>query len=220
MLNLSDNLSAEVKPLPASAVNTLTARVNTLINLESLTAISPSAAGGSFQQGSAGLQGNAQNMSFTQLLSHGLSQPITQNIHNSEWGGAVGQRITWMIGNNLQSAQLRITPAHLGPVEIKLSIENNIANVSFLSNHQVVREALEQAIPRLKEMLEEQKLDLGNVDISDQRQAAKGEEFPDANPQSAHTLSANETHAMMEKEHSSEQSPTIINLSGLIDTYA
>ncbi len=220
MLNVNESLSQDGKPLPVSAVNTVSAGVNSLINLESLTAVSPSAPAGNFQQGSASLLGNGQNMSFLQLMSQGLSQPITQNIHNSEWGGAVGQRISWMIGNKLQSAQLRITPAHLGPVDIKLSIENNIANVSFLSNHQVVREALEQAIPKLKEMLEEQKLDLGNVDISDKHQAGKGEEFADTGTQSGHGLSANESSATMEQKPSEEQSPAIISASGLIDFYA
>jgi len=107
------------------------------------------------------------NASYTQLMTQSMPSPVTQNIHKPEWGNAIGQRITWMIGNNLQGAQLRISPAHLGPVDIKLSIESGVAQVSFVSNHQVVRDALEQAVPRLRDMLENQNLELGDVDISD-----------------------------------------------------
>lgn len=121
----------------------------------------------------ANMQSQGGTTSFAQLMSQATPQPLTQNIHRPEWGQALGQRIGWMIGNKLQGAQLRITPAHLGPVDIRISIENNVAQVAFISQHQVVRDALEQAVPRLRDMLESQDLELGDVDISDRRETAQ-----------------------------------------------
>lgn len=128
-------------------------------------------------QGHAG--GNAGGTSFLQMMTQNMPQTITQNIHKAEWGNAVGERITWMIGNRMQNAQLRITPAHLGPIEMKISIEKQSAQVSFVSDHQVVRNALEQAIPRLRDMLQEQDLDLVNVDIHGRDDGEKAASFAD-----------------------------------------
>ena len=164
----SHNRSIENKVMPNIASQQATGRVNQL-NLHEHALASQAAAriSGDTGTGSSGMQSNGGNTSYTQLMTQSTPQPITQNIHKPEWGNAVGQRITWMIGNKLQGAQLRITPAHLGPVDIKLSIESGVAQVSFVSNHQVVRDALEQAVPRLRDMLESQDLELGDVDISD-----------------------------------------------------
>lgn len=145
-----------------------TARINPLLlSSQAIASHSSSSHGGEGSHAGAGNNaGNGSNL--TQLLSQAVPSPITQNIHKPEWGNAVGQRIQWMVGNRLQAAQLRITPAHLGPVEMKISIEKNQAQVTFVNQHQVVRDALDNAVPRLREMLEEQGLDLVNVDIRDQ----------------------------------------------------
>lgn len=195
------------------------ARINTAMLSEQLSIPSQSSAGIGGERSFGTMLNNGQNTSFTQLMSQSIPQPITQNIHKPEWGGAVGDRITWMLGNKLQSAQLRITPAHLGPVEIRISIENNVAQVSFTSNHQVVRDALEQAVPRLKEMLEEQNLDLVNVDIgkgNNRETDEQSKQLADAENRSAAELVA-------ENDETADQVPEIskvITGAGLLDAYA
>ncbi|MCB1858329.1 MAG: flagellar hook-length control protein FliK [Gammaproteobacteria bacterium] len=87
------------------------------------------------------------------------------------WDKAMGERILWMVGHSVQGATLRITPPHLGPVDIQLSLQHEQASVSFGAQHALVREALEAGIPRLREMFLENNLQLVNVDVS-QRDAA------------------------------------------------
>lgn len=196
------------------------ARINPAMINEQLSVSSQSNAGVGGERSFGTMLNNGQNTSFTQLLSQAIPQPITQNIHKPEWGGAVGERITWMVGNKLQSAQLRITPAHLGPVEIKISIENNVAHVSFTSNHQVVRDALEQAAPRLKEMLEEQNLDLVNVDVgkgSNKDADGQSKALADSQNRSAGDLVAENDETA---DEASEISSKVITGSGLLDAYA
>lgn len=213
-----DKLAAEGKPIVAASPNANTAKLTAAMSLDHFSATIST--GNTAQQGtSAGFSGNGQNTSFAQLFSQAVPQPVTQNLHKPEWGNAVAQRITWMVGNKLQSAQLRIHPAHLGPVEIKLKIENSMANVSFVSNHQVVRDALEQSIPRLKDMLEEQSLDLVNVDIGEQHQAEQGETAAEF---SSYSMQATSEEVAVNEENSppAQNQPVMIDVSALLDTYA
>lgn len=92
-----------------------------------------------------------------------VSAPVAQ----AEWAQNVGDRIQWMVGQRLQGAEIRLNPAHLGPMEVKVQMHNDQASIQFLASHQAVRDALEAALPRLREMLGSQGVDLVNVDISD-----------------------------------------------------
>ena len=169
--------------------------------------------------GSGNLQSGGNNASYTQLMTQSMPSPVTQNIHKPEWGNAIGQRITWMIGNKLQGAQLRISPAHLGPVDIKLSIESGVAQVSFVSNHQVVRDALEQAVPRLRDMLENQNLELGDVDISD-RGLADSPRMQDEFAHSHDHGHAQDNAAQSEADTDDQAVAHVLHSDTLLDAYA
>ena len=212
---VSDN-----KMMLNNANNQATARINPSILNEHLGG-QPVATGVGADKGFGSMLGNGQNTSFTQLLSQSIPLPVNQNIHKPEWGGAVGERITWMIGNKLHSAQLRITPAHLGPLDIRLSIEKNLAQVSFVSNHQVVRDALEQAVPRLREMLEEQNLELADVDISDRKPADNGSGQTDLQQLASQGIS-HETASIKDvgEDDDMEKTTSILTSDKLLDTYA
>ena len=173
------------------------------------------------ESGFAGMQSNGSGTSFAQMMSQASPAPLTQNIHMpQQWGQALGQRIAWMVGNKLQTAQLRITPAHLGPVEIKLSIENNQAQVSFISQHQVVRDAIEQAVPRLREMFEQQNLDLGDVDVSDRKLAEQGNSndgMPGFSDENGVSDAVDNAHDVDMQE---DQQVVQVSSDGLINEYA
>ncbi len=99
-----------------------------------------------------------------------LSMPVPQPVGDPAWGSAIGERLVWMVKGDHQVAELKITPPNLGPMEVKLTINHDQASVSFVSNHALVRDALEAAIPRLREMLAEQSLNLVQVDVVEGRQ--------------------------------------------------
>ena len=82
------------------------------------------------------------------------------------WDQAVAQRVVWLATNNQQTAQLHVTPPNLGPVEIRITINNDQASAVFVSPHANVREALESALPRLREMFADSGLTLGNVNVA------------------------------------------------------
>ncbi len=82
----------------------------------------------------------------------------------------VAQRIGIMSSEQLQTARIQLDPPELGSLEIKIRVQQDQVSVSFTSGHQVVRDALEAQSPRLREMLEQQGVELTDVNVSDQQQ--------------------------------------------------
>lgn len=96
-----------------------------------------------------------------------LIMQLSVPLQDPGWDRAVAQRVLWMVKQGAQSAELRINPPGLGAVEIRVALrENDLARVSFTSPHADVREALEAAFPRLREMLSASGLSLAEADVS------------------------------------------------------
>ena len=101
------------------------------------------------------------------------------------WDTAFSQRVAWAATNQHQVAELRLNPPNLGPVEIRITVSNDQATAMFVSPHASVRDSIEAALPRLREMLGESGLTLGNVNVSSQsfqqqQQAGQGEDKSNA----------------------------------------
>lgn len=93
---------------------------------------------------------------------------MQNHFSKANWGAEVGQRLMMMVGQKIQSAEIRLDPPDLGPMEVKVRMQQEQASVVFNSQHAAVRDALEQALPRLREMFEQNGLSLGDVDVQDQ----------------------------------------------------
>ena len=88
-----------------------------------------------------------------------LSKPFGQ----ANWNQEFGDRIIWLINKSHSSAELRLTPPNLGTIEVKINILQEQANITFSSQNAQVREVLESTIPRLREMLGAQQIQLNDV---------------------------------------------------------
>ncbi len=93
-----------------------------------------------------------------------LNTPFNQ----AGWDKALGERLQWMAGQGIQRASIKLNPAHLGPMEVRIQVQNDQANVQFTSAHTVVRDALEASLPRLREMFDNAGVELADVDVSGQ----------------------------------------------------
>lgn len=82
------------------------------------------------------------------------------------WQAEFGQKIVWMATNERQNAQLTLNPPQMGPIEISLSVKNEQATAVFVSANPEVREAIESALPRLREMLAGVGVELGQTNVS------------------------------------------------------
>jgi flagellar hook-length control protein FliK len=83
------------------------------------------------------------------------------------WNEELGDRVLWMAGHKLQNAELRLNPAELGPVRVQISMDDGNATVTFSAQHPLTRDAIEQALPRLREMLADQGLSLQNASVTE-----------------------------------------------------
>ena len=91
---------------------------------------------------------------------------ISQPVSSPAWGDVLGDRVMWMVGQQQQGAELRLNPPALGPLEIKLSMNDGQATLTFSTQHMPVKEALEAATPRLREMFGESGINLGSVSVN------------------------------------------------------
>lgn len=99
------------------------------------------------------------------------------------WSAGLGQRLLMMAESGVEVARLRLNPAHLGPLEIHVNVEDERAQVWFGASHGATRDALEAALPRLREMFAAQGLELTHADVNDhggQREGARADQHTDA----------------------------------------
>ena len=93
------------------------------------------------------------------------TQMAPLNLGQNAWESNLGSRLQMMVGQNVQTAEIRLDPPELGALDIKIKITNDVASVNITSPHAQVREALETAVPRLREMFEESGVALGDVNV-------------------------------------------------------
>ena len=107
--------------------------------------------------------------SMTSPTEIGFSADSTQlgpRLGDAGWDNALGQKVLWMVSQQQQVAELTLNPPDLGPLQVVLSISNDEASATFVSQHADVRQALEAALPRLKEMMAESGITLNSATVS------------------------------------------------------
>lgn len=77
----------------------------------------------------------------------------------------MGERVSWLVREGMQQAELTLNPPDMGPIRIEVSLASDAASFSFNAPQAQTRAAIEQALPRLRELLAEQGLSLGQTSI-------------------------------------------------------
>lgn len=161
---------------------------------------------------------SAAGMTTPSLTTATPAAPIAPSIPlpfaQPGWEQGLGNRVMWMVNQQVQTAELRMNPAHLGPLEVRISIRDDQASVSFVSAHGHVREALQAAIPQLRDMLGENGLNLSNVNIS-QHSFADARQRPDHPSSDAGNGQGNSASGELQDE-----APLALVRLGLVDDYA
>ncbi|MGR9114270.1 MAG: flagellar hook-length control protein FliK [Gammaproteobacteria bacterium] len=91
---------------------------------------------------------------------------MTRPFAHPDWHQELGERILWMNNKSMPFAELRLNPQHLGPVAIRIDMDQDRASIAFSAQQAAVREAIEAAVPKLREMLGAQQLNLAEVNVS------------------------------------------------------
>ena len=119
---------------------------------------------------------HAQTTAQTSPLRHEATLAVQTPVRDANWNQDFGQKIVWLAGNGKQSAELTLNPPQMGPIEISLNIDKGSATASFVSANADVRQSIESALPKLREMLAGAGIELGQANVSAEsfRQANSG----------------------------------------------
>ncbi|MBS0387324.1 MAG: flagellar hook-length control protein FliK [Proteobacteria bacterium] len=101
-------------------------------------------------------------------------------VHDRHWPAAVATQVLILSNDKLQAATLRLSPEHLGPVEVRIDMQDANVNVNFTAVHADTRAALEQALPELRAVLAGAGLTLGQATV--QQQTRHESQIPNAPP--------------------------------------
>jgi flagellar hook-length control protein FliK len=148
----------------------------------------------------------------------GASPADAQTLHapvgTPRWAEELGSRMVMMNLRGQHEGSLNLTPEHLGPLEVRVSVNQGTANVWFGAQHADTRAALAEALPRLRELFADAGLVLGHAGVS---QEAPRQQARDA--ETARTAGTARADAVDGSELPARQAPRRVSL-GLVDTYA
>jgi flagellar hook-length control protein FliK len=148
---------------------------------------------------------------------------IAARVGTPGWDNQVAQKIVWMVAGKEQSATLTLNPPDMGPMQVVLSVNNDQATVTFSAAQPEVRQALQDAMPKLREMMGESGIALGNASVHDgsangQQQQARDEAQGSRN---AGTASVPASGSAAEAEARMAARPARSGeLPGLVNTFA
>ena len=95
-----------------------------------------------------------------------MSLNIPAGLRDKEWNNEFAQKVVWLATRNTQAAEITLNPPHLGAIEISLRLDHDTATASFASGNADVRERIETALPRLREMFASVGIELGQANVS------------------------------------------------------
>jgi flagellar hook-length control protein FliK len=95
------------------------------------------------------------------------------NIAKPEGHLQLAEKVRWMVNTKNLIAEIRLDPAELGSVHVKVAMSGESATVNFVVQSQQARDAVDTATPRLREMLAEKGIELGQSSV---RQESDGQQ--------------------------------------------
>ena len=130
----------------------------------------------------------------------------------------LGQRLMMMVEQKIQQAEIQLDPPELGSLMVRIQVNQDQAHVSFVAQHAHAKDALEQALPKLKEMFQQQNMDLVQADVSQQKQQG-GQQGESAQAQGQQSSQQKSTESQMEPQSRSQPQQNVLQ-TGKVDYYA
>ncbi|WGY68329.1 flagellar hook-length control protein FliK [Burkholderia cepacia] len=115
----------------------------------------------------AAAQANLQLSPAASAIAAANAHALAPHVGTADWTDALSQKVVFLSNAHQQSAELTLNPPDLGPLQVVLRVADNHAHALFVSQHAQVREAVEAALPKLREAMEAGGLGLGSTTVSD-----------------------------------------------------
>ena len=163
--------AAKDAAVSADVVASMTARVDgqasQFLNLMTQTQASAQhAIAGLVNPTESVMQENSQlraEASKTQQQFEGFDKAV--NVHKSDGQQQLSEKIRWMVNARNTMAEIRLDPPELGSMQVRVNVAGDAASVSFVVQSQQAKDALADAMPKLRDMLSEQGIELGDAQV-------------------------------------------------------
>lgn len=135
---------------------------------------------------------------------------FTQGLNlKREFAPNLAMRIQWMFNQALKGAEILMDPPEMGPLSVKVQQINGETNILFHVSNPQTKDALDENLPRLKEMLLEQGINLGDAQVNQQK----------GNQQESSQQHANDSNES-EFAESSMETVQVIESDRVVDVYS
>ncbi|RXV72167.1 flagellar hook-length control protein FliK [Burkholderia stabilis] len=171
----------------------------------------------------AAAQANLQLSPAASAIAAANAHMLAPHVGTPDWTDALSQKVVFLSNAHQQSAELTLNPPDLGPLQVVLRVADNHAHALFVSQHAQVRDAVEAALPKLREAMEAGGLGLGSATVSDGGFASQQQ-----NPQQ--TFAGGQSPRRGNAGSSAVDAPadaaqsapaaTSVSRAGLVDTFA
>lgn len=146
---------------------------------------------------------------------------VSTPLQDSRWTQDFGDKVVWLAKNDQQVAQININPPQLGPMHITLNLNGDQASALFVSPHAEVRQAIEDAMPHLREVLAGAGINLGQANVGTQLPQQNG----GAQPQFSTPSRSGGDNAILRAENgqrtgTSTPLPAVRAGRGMVDLFA
>lgn len=122
------------------------------------------------QAAGLGLQGVQSTFAGTAAgrLASLAGAPVMMQAAAQANAQALADRISLMQSRGMQVAEMRLDPPHLGSVRVQIRMQGEQASVVFQAANAHARDLLEQSLPRLREMMADDGLQLADAQVSEE----------------------------------------------------
>ena len=150
----------------------------------------------------------------------GYTTSVDVPVGQAEWGDKVMGKLTWLTANKLSVAEIHLTPPDMGPMEVRVQVQQDQTSITVHAANPAVRDQLELHSHRLRDMLGEQGLNLEKFDVADSSQQQTGEQS--ASGDDSETSGRGDTrHASADEGLDSDETTSIdLTHNGEVDIFA
>ncbi len=93
---------------------------------------------------------------------------VPTHVESPAWSKDFGEHVIRLAVEGQPAAEIHLNPPNLGPIRVAIEMQGQEATLQFSAEHVLTREALENALPRLREMFSAGNLTLASADVLSQ----------------------------------------------------
>jgi flagellar hook-length control protein FliK len=173
---LAQNLGPDPKAVGSTSTAATAGTPSASASASSAAASVPAASASSAALAAAQLQAAAHV--GPQQAKSDTSMTLSSSVGSAGWADELGTKVTWMAHQGIESASLQLSPEHLGPLQVTISVHDGQASVWFGAAQPDTRTALQQSLPQLRQLFASQGLTLADAGVSREPPRGQGQQSP------------------------------------------